>query len=163
MYAELMFYARSMYAQSTPYLCSVYTLYTPYVRSLYAPWTLYVRLSPIHALFTSYIRLMYALLRPMLCYVMFALYALCTLYVHPIYTPSTPPPPGLSVCYVSAVVIVAYYFERRRSLATGISVCGTGAGTFIFPPLVELLLQVRREILWRAGGVLRDFLQGEAK
>ena len=112
-------------------------------------------LHPIYALCTPY----YALCYVMLCspYTLFV-----RSYVHPIYTPSTPPP-GLSVCYVSAVVIVAYYFERRRSLATGISVCGTGAGTFIFPPLVELLLQVRRKILWRAGGVLGDFQQGGAR
>ncbi|XP_043247652.1 uncharacterized protein LOC122394681 isoform X2 [Amphibalanus amphitrite] len=55
---------------------------------------------------------------------------------------------GLSVCYVAAVVIVAYYFEQRRSLATGISVCGTGVGTFLFPPLVEHLLQ---EYGWRGA------------
>lgn len=27
---------------------------------------------------------------------------------------------GLSLCYVAAVVIVAYYFDKRRSFATGI-------------------------------------------
>ena len=26
---------------------------------------------------------------------------------------------GLSLCYVAAIVIVAYYFDKRRSLATG--------------------------------------------
>jgi len=47
---------------------------------------------------------------------------------------------GLSLCYVAAVVSVAYYFEQRRSLATGISVCGGGIGTFIFAPLTQLLI-----------------------
>ena len=47
---------------------------------------------------------------------------------------------GLSLCYVAAVVIVAYYFEQRRSLATGISVCGGGIGTFIFAPLTQYLI-----------------------
>ncbi|CAF4823244.1 unnamed protein product [Pieris macdunnoughi] len=47
---------------------------------------------------------------------------------------------GLSLCYVAAVVIVAYYFEKKRSLATGISVCGSGIGTFIFAPLTYILL-----------------------
>ena len=28
---------------------------------------------------------------------------------------------GLSLCYVAAVVIVAYYFDQKRSFATGIS------------------------------------------
>jgi len=47
---------------------------------------------------------------------------------------------GLSLCYVAAVVIVAYYFERRRSFATGLSVCGGGIGTFIFAPLTQYLI-----------------------
>ena len=37
---------------------------------------------------------------------------------------------GLSLCYVAAIVIVAYYFDRRRSFATGISVCGSGMNSF---------------------------------
>lgn len=53
---------------------------------------------------------------------------------------------GLSLCYVAAVVIVAYYFEKKRSLATGISVCGSGIGTFIFAPLSYVLLD---EYGWR--------------
>lgn len=53
---------------------------------------------------------------------------------------------GLSLCYVAAVVIVAYYFEKKRSLATGISVCGSGIGTFIFAPLTYVLLD---EYGWR--------------
>lgn len=48
---------------------------------------------------------------------------------------------GLSLCYVAAVVIVAYYFEKRRSFATGLSLCGSGIGTFIFPPLIQALLE----------------------
>lgn len=47
---------------------------------------------------------------------------------------------GLSLCYVAAVVIVAYYFDKRRSLATGLSVCGSGIGTFVFAPLNHELL-----------------------
>ncbi|CAG7818808.1 unnamed protein product [Allacma fusca] len=47
---------------------------------------------------------------------------------------------GLSLCYVAAVVIVAYYFEQRRSLATGLSVCGGGIGTLIFGPLTTKLI-----------------------
>lgn len=47
---------------------------------------------------------------------------------------------GLSLCYVAAVVIVAYYFDKKRSLATGLSVCGSGIGTFLFAPLNQELL-----------------------
>ena len=48
---------------------------------------------------------------------------------------------GLSLCYVAAIVIVAYYFEKRRSLATGFAVCGSGIGTFIFAPLTQYLIE----------------------
>lgn len=47
---------------------------------------------------------------------------------------------GMSLCYVAAIVIVAYYFDKRRSLATGLSVCGSGIGTFLFAPLIQFLL-----------------------
>lgn len=43
--------------------------------------------------------------------------------------------------YLPSVVAVGYYFETRRSLATGIAVCGSGVGTFSFAPLASLLLQ----------------------
>jgi MFS family permease len=41
--------------------------------------------------------------------------------------------------YVPAVVAVGYWFEKRRSLVTGISTCGSGAGTIVFAPLVTTL------------------------
>jgi len=47
---------------------------------------------------------------------------------------------GLGLMYVPAVVSVGYYFEKKRAFATGISVCGSGAGTFILAPLATLLL-----------------------
>lgn len=53
---------------------------------------------------------------------------------------------GLALCYVTSIVIVAYYFEKRRSLATGLAVCGTGFGTFLFAPLTTYLLE---EYNWR--------------
>ncbi|GJQ72422.1 hypothetical protein Trydic_g3501 [Trypoxylus dichotomus] len=49
---------------------------------------------------------------------------------------------GLSLCYVASVVIVAYYFDKKRSFATGLSVCGSGIGTFIFAPLMQVLLDI---------------------
>ncbi|CAG2102360.1 unnamed protein product [Medioppia subpectinata] len=53
---------------------------------------------------------------------------------------------GLALCYVTSIVSVAYYFERRRSLATGLAVCGSGFGTFLFAPLTIFLL---KEYDWR--------------
>ncbi|XP_039287952.1 monocarboxylate transporter 12 [Nilaparvata lugens] len=47
---------------------------------------------------------------------------------------------GFGLIYLPAVVCVGYYFETKRSLATGIAVCGSGVGTFAFAPLATLLL-----------------------
>ncbi|XP_046400963.1 monocarboxylate transporter 12-like [Ischnura elegans] len=48
---------------------------------------------------------------------------------------------GLALCYVTAVVCVAYWFDRKRSLANGLGVCGTGVGTFVFAPLTQALIE----------------------
>ncbi|CAB3374926.1 Hypothetical predicted protein [Cloeon dipterum] len=48
---------------------------------------------------------------------------------------------GFGFIYLPAVVAVGYYFETKRSLATGIAVCGSGVGTFAFAPLADYLLK----------------------
>lgn len=50
---------------------------------------------------------------------------------------------GLAVGLVfnPVVIGVGFYFDKRRALATGIAVCGSGAGTFIFAPLTHWLLE----------------------
>ena len=48
---------------------------------------------------------------------------------------------GLGLIYLPAVCAVGYYFEKKRALATGISVCGSGVGTFVFAPLGSYLLE----------------------
>ncbi|GAB0090132.1 monocarboxylate transporter 14 [Sergentomyia squamirostris] len=48
---------------------------------------------------------------------------------------------GFGLIYLPAVVAVGYYFETKRSLATGIAVCGSGFGTFAFAPLATYLLE----------------------
>lgn len=42
--------------------------------------------------------------------------------------------------YLPAIVMVGFYFEKRRAFATGIAVCGSGIGAFVFAPLCEWLL-----------------------
>lgn len=49
---------------------------------------------------------------------------------------------AMSMGYVTSVVIVAFYFEDKRALATGLSVCGSGIGTFVFAPLTEYLINI---------------------
>lgn len=48
---------------------------------------------------------------------------------------------GFGLMYLPAIVMVGYYFERRRALATGIACCGSGIGAFCFAPLCEYLLE----------------------
>lgn len=47
---------------------------------------------------------------------------------------------GCGLMYLPAVVCVGYYFESKRSLATGIAVCGSGVGTFAFAPIASILV-----------------------
>ena len=42
--------------------------------------------------------------------------------------------------YLPAIVSVTMYFEKYRSLATGIAVCGSGFGTSVFAPLTNYLI-----------------------
>jgi len=49
---------------------------------------------------------------------------------------------GLGLMYVPAVVCVSQYFTKRLSLATGISVCGSGAGTFLFAPFSAKMVEL---------------------
>ncbi len=44
--------------------------------------------------------------------------------------------------YLPAIVSVGFYFEKKRATATGLAVCGSGFGTFLFPPVCEWLMQV---------------------
>lgn len=55
---------------------------------------------------------------------------------------------GFGLIYLPAIVSVTCYFEKYRSLATGIAVCGSGLGTFIFAPLTEYLVT---EYGWRGA------------
>ncbi|CAH1781646.1 unnamed protein product [Owenia fusiformis] len=48
---------------------------------------------------------------------------------------------GNGLMYIAAIVSVQYYFERRRSFATGISVGGSGAGMLVFGVVTRWLLQ----------------------
>lgn len=42
--------------------------------------------------------------------------------------------------YLPAIVSVGFYFERRRSFAMGIAVCGSGLGTLIFPMVMPYVI-----------------------
>ncbi|VDK44585.1 unnamed protein product [Anisakis simplex] len=42
---------------------------------------------------------------------------------------------GFGLIYLPSIVCVSFYFEKKRSMATGIAVAGSGVGTFLLPPL----------------------------
>ncbi|KAK3107469.1 hypothetical protein FSP39_015235 [Pinctada imbricata] len=63
---------------------------------------------------------------------------------------------GFGLMYLPAIVMVGYYFEKRRAFATGIAVCGSGIGGFVMAPLCEILLHEYNWIggLWIISGMV---------
>lgn len=57
---------------------------------------------------------------------------------------------GLALCYVTAVVAIAFWFDKKRTLALGLAAAGCGFGTVIYSPLITVL---SLEYSWR-GTVL---------
>lgn len=57
---------------------------------------------------------------------------------------------GFGLIYLPAIVSVGYYFEEKRAFATGLAVCGSGLGAFIFNPFSKYLID---EYGWR-GAIL---------
>lgn len=70
---------------------------------------------------------------------------------------------GMGLLYVTAVVSIAYWFEKRRNLAVGLGSCGVGFGTFVYSPLTTYLLDEygwRGALLLLAGTVLNVCICG---
>ncbi|KAL1497870.1 hypothetical protein ABEB36_008757 [Hypothenemus hampei] len=57
---------------------------------------------------------------------------------------------GFCLCYVTAVVSIAFWFEKHRTLALSIAASGTGFGTVIYSPLITYLVN---QFGWR-GSIL---------
>jgi len=45
---------------------------------------------------------------------------------------------GSALAYSPSIVTVGQYFERRRTIANGLSVAGSGVGNFAIPPLIRV-------------------------
>lgn len=58
---------------------------------------------------------------------------------------------GFGMMYLPSIVMVGYYFDKYRALATGIAVCGSGIGTFVFAPLATYLVD---EYSWRGCNII---------
>lgn len=55
---------------------------------------------------------------------------------------------GFCLCFVTAVVSIAFWFGKHRTLALSIAASGTGFGTVIYSPLITYLL---KEYGWRGS------------
>ena len=65
--------------------------------------------------------------------------------------------------YLCCYVMIGHYFSKYRALATGISACGSGVGTFIFAPLSLALIECfgwKGAMLVIAGIVLNGMVMG---
>lgn len=49
---------------------------------------------------------------------------------------------GFALCYTPAITLVSCYFRRRKALAYGIAMSGSGIGTFVLAPAVQLLIDL---------------------
>ena len=58
---------------------------------------------------------------------------------------------GLGLCYVTAVVSITFWFEKKRNLAVGLGACGTGIGTFVYAPMTQYFIE---EYGWRGTNLL---------
>lgn len=47
---------------------------------------------------------------------------------------------GGSLCYSAALVIAGFYFNKQRSLASGVAVSGAGVGMLLMPPYTQYLI-----------------------
>uniref|UniRef100_A0AC35U6L3 MFS domain-containing protein n=1 Tax=Rhabditophanes sp. KR3021 TaxID=114890 RepID=A0AC35U6L3_9BILA len=48
---------------------------------------------------------------------------------------------GFGCIYLPSIVMVGYYFESKRALATGIAVAGSGVGCIVMPPILTFLIK----------------------
>lgn len=64
---------------------------------------------------------------------------------------------AMGILYVTAVVSVAFWFDKRRNLAVSLASCGIGFGTLIYSPMTHYFLELydwRNTIVLLAGTLL---------
>lgn len=64
---------------------------------------------------------------------------------------------AMGILYVTAVVSVAFWFDKRRNLAVSLASCGIGFGTLIYSPMTHYFLEIydwRNTIVLLAGTLL---------
>ncbi|CAF1558289.1 unnamed protein product [Adineta steineri] len=58
---------------------------------------------------------------------------------------------GMGLIYLPSIIMVGYYFEDKRAIATGIVTAGTGIGSITFGPLSRVLFNI---FGWKYGLVI---------
>ena len=53
---------------------------------------------------------------------------------------------GLGIIYLPRLDCITQYFDKKRPLVTGLAICGSGIGTFIFAPLTDWFVSL--EYYW---------------
>ncbi|XP_053611305.1 monocarboxylate transporter 1-like [Plodia interpunctella] len=64
---------------------------------------------------------------------------------------------AMGILYVTAVVSVAFWFDKRRNLAVSLASCGIGFGTLIYSPMTKYFLETydwRNTVVLLAGTLL---------
>ncbi|KAM3958380.1 monocarboxylate transporter 9 [Aphomia sociella] len=64
---------------------------------------------------------------------------------------------AMGILYVTAVVSVAFWFDKKRNLAVSLASCGIGFGTLIYSPMTQYFLEMydwRNTIILLAGTLL---------
>ena len=70
---------------------------------------------------------------------------------------------GFGLMYLPSIVMVGYYFDKKRALATGIAVCGSSTGIFVLAPLASFLVDHytwRGANIFMAGIILNGIVMG---
>ncbi|XP_064620289.1 monocarboxylate transporter 12-like [Lineus longissimus] len=58
---------------------------------------------------------------------------------------------GIGLAFTPSVIIVGYYFDKHRILATGFAMSGISAGIFFYPPIAQWLIEI---VGWRSSLVI---------
>lgn len=59
---------------------------------------------------------------------------------------------GFGFIFVPSIIVIGFYFEKWRALATGIAVCGAGIGTFLMAPITATII---KHYNWRAALIVQ--------
>ena len=53
---------------------------------------------------------------------------------------------GFGLAVIPPVIEISYYFEKKRPVALGIAMCGTGTGFLLFAPIARY---IHEELSWQ--------------